>query len=135
MKFAYLVVFALLAGCADGVEMRGDNSLDIRGGAQMNEMEGENETVIEHPVMVRANDQTHLITIIGSESGLLWSNATISFSEDSDLSCIQDMPTQGYIRPGQVIHITADIDVYCSVTVFYNEVEAGTWNFSFEEPQ
>lgn len=81
------------------------------------------------PILIQAHNQSHLLTVVGVESSMMWDNITIELSPEE---CHHDAPTTGHMVPGQTAHLTAPDGTECTLTAAYDGVEIDSWVFTFE---
>lgn len=81
-------------------------------------------------IKIEVDNDSHLFTVVGEESGMEWANVTTEFIGDSDVSCHNDLPTHGHIHTKDVIHITANTGI-CDMRIDYTGLTVGDYTFSF----
>lgn len=104
VKSVAILTLFLLSGCAQTVD----------------------ENAAYHPPMLFvANNQAHIMVLVGGESGIPWSDIAITPTGQ----CRAEYPTEGELTPGQAVHILGDLAADCTFTISYQGVKVGSYDF------
>jgi hypothetical protein len=77
------------------------------------------------PMLFVANNQAHILLLVGGESGIPWANVTVSASGP----CSIEVPTEGEIVYPIALAVKGDLSRDCTFTVAYQGATVGSYNF------